>query len=37
MAQTDNDFNDFLFEVTAYGATPAHPLSFGALKAKYAQ
>jgi len=35
-AQTDNDFNDFLFEVTAFGATPVEPLTFGALKAKYA-
>jgi hypothetical protein len=34
-AQTDNDFNDFLFEVTAFGATPVQPLSFGGLKAKY--
>jgi len=34
-AQTDNDFNDFLFEVTAFGATPVQPLTFGALKAKY--
>ena len=34
-AQTDNDFNDFIFEVTAYGATPVQPLTFGALKAKY--
>lgn len=34
-AQTDNDYNDFIFEVTAYGATPAQPLTFGALKAKY--
>jgi len=35
-AQTDNDFNDFVFEVTAYGATPVQPLTFGALKARYA-
>jgi hypothetical protein len=34
-AQTDNDYNDFIFEVTAYGATPVQPLSFAALKAKY--
>jgi hypothetical protein len=34
-AQTDNDFNDFIFEVKAYGATPVHPLTFGALTAKY--
>jgi hypothetical protein len=32
---TDNDFNDLVFEVTAYGATPVRPLSFGALKARY--
>jgi hypothetical protein len=36
-AQTDNDFNDFIFEVTAYGATPVQLLSFGGLKAKYAR
>jgi len=36
-AQTDDDFNDFLFEVTALGATPVQPLSFGALKARYAR
>ena len=35
LAQTDNDFNDFIFEVTAYGATPVHALTFGALKVKY--
>jgi hypothetical protein len=34
-AQTDNDYNDFIFEVTAIGATPAQPLTFGALKGKY--
>jgi hypothetical protein len=34
-AQTDNDYNDFIFEVKAYGATPVQPLSFGGLKAKY--
>ena len=34
-AQTDNDFNDFVMEVTALGATPAHELSLGALKARY--
>jgi hypothetical protein len=34
-AQTDNDFNDFIFEVKAYGATPVQALSFGALKSKY--
>lgn len=36
MAQTDNDFDDFVFEVTALGATPVQSLSFGALKSKYA-
>jgi hypothetical protein len=34
-ATTDNDFNDVIFEVTAFGATPAAPLSFGGLKARY--
>ena len=34
-AETDNDFNDFIFEVTAFGATPTVPLTFGALKEKY--
>lgn len=32
---TDNDFNDLVFEVTAFGATPTLPISFGALKQKY--
>lgn len=32
---TDNDFNDFVFEVSAFGATPTVPMTFGALKAKY--
>ncbi len=32
---TDNDFNDMVFQVTAYGATPVRTLTFGALKAKY--
>jgi len=32
---TDNDYNDFVFEVTAFGATPTVPMTFGALKAKY--
>lgn len=36
-AQTDNDYNDLVFEVTALGATPAHTVSFGAIKAKYAR
>ena len=36
-AQSDNDFNDFLFEVKAYGATPVLSLTFGSLKSKYAR
>ena len=32
---TDNDFNDFVFEVTAWGATPVQSVSFGAVKARY--
>jgi hypothetical protein len=32
---TDNDYNDFVFEVTAFGATPTVPMTFGALKSKY--
>jgi hypothetical protein len=32
---TDNDFNDLVFEVTAFGATPTTHLTFGALKARY--
>jgi len=32
---TDNDFNDFVFEVTAVAVTPTQPLSFGALKIRY--
>ena len=36
-AQTDNDLNDFVFEVTAFGATPVQPLTFGALKARYSR
>jgi hypothetical protein len=32
---TDNDFNDMVFEVRAFGATPTVPMTFGALKAKY--
>ena len=32
---TDNDYNDLVFEVTAFGATPVRALSFGALKARY--
>ena len=32
---TDNDYNDFVFEVTAFGATPTLPMTFGALKSKY--
>jgi hypothetical protein len=34
-SQTDNDYNDFLFEVTALGATPVKPASFGELKVLY--
>ncbi len=34
---TDNDFNDCIFEVTAFGATPANRLTFGQLKVKYRQ
>ncbi len=34
-ATTDNDFNDFVFEVHAVGVTPARPLSFGGLKIRY--
>lgn len=34
-ATTDNDFNDLVFEVTAFGATPTQPVSFGGLKSKY--
>jgi len=32
---TDNDFNDFVFEVHALGTTPAGPMTFGKLKAMY--
>jgi hypothetical protein len=32
---TDNDFNDVVFQVAAFGATPTQSLSFGAMKAKY--
>ena len=32
---TDNDFNDLVFQVTAFGATPTIPLTFGQLKARY--
>jgi len=32
---TDNDFNDLVFEVTAFGATPTQSVSFGALKQKF--
>ena len=35
VAQTDNDFNDLVFEVTALGATPTARMSIGALKALY--
>jgi hypothetical protein len=33
--QTDNDYNDLVFELTALGATPVQPMSFGQLKARY--
>lgn len=32
---TDNDFNDVIFEVQAFGATPVLPLTFGQLKQIY--
>jgi hypothetical protein len=32
---TDDDYNDFVFQVTALGATPAQTLTFGQLKARY--
>jgi hypothetical protein len=32
---TDNDFNDFVFEVTAVGVTPVRTSTLGALKARY--
>lgn len=32
---TDNDFNDVVFEITALGATPARPMTFGSLKLLY--
>jgi hypothetical protein len=32
---TDNDFNDLVFEVTALGATPVQHTSFGALNVRY--
>jgi hypothetical protein len=32
---TDNDFNDFVFEVNAVGVTPAQRISMGALKVRY--
>lgn len=34
-SQTDNDYNDMVFEITALGATPVRTLSFGALKRSY--
>lgn len=34
-AQTDNDYNDFVFEVTAFGATPVTSTSLGELKARF--
>ncbi|MBK7369581.1 MAG: DUF4114 domain-containing protein [Candidatus Eisenbacteria bacterium] len=30
---TDNDFNDLVFQINAFGATPTQKISFGALKA----
>lgn len=32
---TDNDFNDFVFEVEALGATPVAPVSLGQVKARW--
>jgi hypothetical protein len=32
---TDDDYNDFVFEVNALGASPNSMLTFGALKARY--
>src|SRR5262245_24646901 len=32
---TDNDYNDLIFEVHAFGATPTVPMTMGALKARY--
>ena len=32
---TDNDFNDFVFEVSAVGATPVRLLSMGGLKTRF--
>jgi hypothetical protein len=32
---TDADYNDMVFEVHAFGATPIQPLTFGAIKARY--
>ena len=32
---TDNDFNDLVFQITAYGAPPTRSLTFGALKARF--
>ena len=34
-SQTDNDFNDMVFEVIALGATPTTTLTIGALKERY--
>ena len=34
-SDTDNDFNDMVFEVTVLSATPVTTLSFGALKERY--
>jgi len=35
LPETDNDFDDMVFEVVALGATPVHAESFGSLKAHY--
>ncbi len=32
---TDNDFNDLVFQVAAFGATPTQHITFGRLKATY--
>jgi hypothetical protein len=34
---TDNDFNDFVFEVTAFGATPTLSTTLGGIKARYSK
>ena len=32
---TDNDYNDFVFEITALSPTPLLPVTFGAIKQRY--